>query len=437
MPNASNTVSAGPAAVEVRGAHTPRPGPTAIPLTPPQAGAIGVIAVCGDPEAAERVVARICTQSDPKLPPIGGVHLCNFHHGNRVFDRGLLIRRNSAMFELHLHGGTAVIDMALAALAQAGANVTREPPGELPAACNIWGNQAGPTVLFQECLQAICLANSSFTLEIAAGQLTGGITRWSTLWLARLENTAVAAVDLLWKIHTESQWILNGWPEAVYLWHKPRIVLFGPPNAGKSTLANALCGRSASIVSDAPGTTRDWVDATFFLTWGDVSLAATLVDTAGIRETSEAIESESIARAHEQMERADILLAVVDGAAPLDPSVEAQLHRVFTAPNEHSPRQPPMILVVNKSDLPQCRRPAGAWAAVRTVSASALQGEGIPALHQSILQVLGITRIGPATPVVWTRRQRMLLESLISAVDIAAAREFLRALIGDDSRRVK
>ena len=207
MPNASNTVSAGPAAVEVRGAHTPRPGPTAIPLTPPQAGAIGVIAVCGDPEAAERVVARICTQSDPKLPPIGGVHLCNFHHGNRVFDRGLLIRRNSAMFELHLHGGTAVIDMALAALAQAGANVTREPPGELPAACNIWGNQAGPTVLFQECLQAICLANSSFTLEIAAGQLTGGITRWSTLWLARLENTAVAAVDLLWKIHTESQWI--------------------------------------------------------------------------------------------------------------------------------------------------------------------------------------------------------------------------------------
>ncbi len=437
MHNDPNMVSAGPAAVEVRGARPPRPGPTAVPLTPPQAGAIGVIAVCGDPEASERVVARICAQSDPKSMPIGGVHLCNFHHGNHVFDRGLLIRRNSAMFELHLHGGTAVIDMALAALAQAGANVARDPPGELPAACNIWENQAGQTVLFQECMQAICLAQSSFALEIAARQLTGGITRWSTLWLTRLENTVVAAVDLLWKIHTESQWILNGRPEAVYLWHKPRIVLFGPPNAGKSTLANALCGRSASIISDVPGTTRDWVDANFILTWGDVSLAATLVDTAGIRETSEAIESESISRAREQMERADVLLAVLDGAAPLDPSVEAQLHRVLPAPNDPSPCQPPMILVVNKSDLPQRRRPAGAGAAARTVSVSALQGDGLPALHQSILQALGIARIGPATPVVWTRRQRMLLESLILAVDIAAAREFLRELIGDDSRPVK
>lgn len=91
---------------------------------------------------------------------------------------------------------------------------------------------------------------------------------------------------------------------------RARIVLAGPPNAGKSSLFNQLLGRDRAIVSPVPGTTRDYVEAEFSIVGG---LEATLVDTAGMREAQDAVEVEGVQRSRKQVEGAD-LVVWIEGA---------------------------------------------------------------------------------------------------------------------------
>jgi tRNA modification GTPase len=90
-----------------------------------------------------------------------------------------------------------------------------------------------------------------------------------------------------------------------------RIAIIGPPNAGKSSLLNALAQREAAIVSDIPGTTRDVVEVRLVLAGFPVWIA----DTAGLREAADAIEAEGVRRALERAEEADLRIGVVDGSA--------------------------------------------------------------------------------------------------------------------------
>ena len=91
------------------------------------------------------------------------------------------------------------------------------------------------------------------------------------------------------------------------------VVLAGPPNAGKSSLMNAMLGESRVLVSDTPGTTRDTVEA-----WLDIGgWPVRLVDTAGLRETVDAVEAEGVRRAAEQVAKADVVIALAPLAAPV------------------------------------------------------------------------------------------------------------------------
>src|SRR5205814_10504480 len=89
-----------------------------------------------------------------------------------------------------------------------------------------------------------------------------------------------------------------------YLLHPPRVAIVGAPNVGKSTLANQLFAQERSITADLPGTTRDWV--------GEIAnldgLVVQLVDTPGIRDTSDAIERQAIDRSRHQIEQADLVV---------------------------------------------------------------------------------------------------------------------------------
>ena len=113
------------------------------------------------------------------------------------------------------------------------------------------------------------------------------------------------------------------------------VALIGAPNVGKSTLANQLFGQQRSITADVPGTTRDWV--------GEIAningLPVMLLDTPGIRETSDAIERESIARASGQVRVADLIVIVLDLTQPLD-----QQRELVT-------RFPQSLIAANKCDL--------------------------------------------------------------------------------------
>ncbi|MDQ5941136.1 MAG: tRNA modification GTPase, partial [Candidatus Dependentiae bacterium] len=152
-----------------------------------------------------------------------------------------------------------------------------------------------------------------------------------------------------------------------------KVALVGTVNAGKSTLLNALVGRNRAIVSDRPGTTRDSIEAG--VTMGGYAL--TYVDTAGLRETVDAIEQEGISRSRSAAAEADLILLVCDGSAALPPDVLAE-YKVLL--EQYSRRA---VVVLTKADQGQ----APSWvpadhAAVLSISAHT--GQGVGELRETI-----------------------------------------------------
>ena len=153
-----------------------------------------------------------------------------------------------------------------------------------------------------------------------------------------------------------------------------RTVIVGKPNAGKSSLLNALSGRQRAIVTEIAGTTRDTLEEQIML--GDLSLI--LVDTAGIRDTSDVVEKIGVEKAREAAAKADLLIYVADSSRNLDEDD----HKIMQLlKNKKS------IILLNKSDLssviqPKDLKAAGVDAPVLWISAA--NEDGLDALEQTI-----------------------------------------------------
>lgn len=152
-----------------------------------------------------------------------------------------------------------------------------------------------------------------------------------------------------------------------------RVLLFGPPNAGKSSLFNRILNRSRAIVSPHPGTTRDTVEAAAVA--GGLDL--TLVDTAGLRQAEDEIEALAVGRSRDSLRGADVLLCVLDASAP--PSDETR--EALACADAHR-----SIIVLNKSDLGPCDADLAAILphSARTIPISAATGEGAAELLETI-----------------------------------------------------
>lgn len=151
-----------------------------------------------------------------------------------------------------------------------------------------------------------------------------------------------------------------------YLRNGIHIVIAGATNAGKSTLFNALLGHERAIVTDIPGTTRDYIDAT--TEWS--GLPVRLVDTAGLRESSETIELEGMRRSHTLVEQADVILWLL---APPD----------YIEPDKTFLEDDRVLRIRSKADLSE-ETPDSATHPIVT-SVSATSGEGLDALRQAVL----------------------------------------------------
>jgi tRNA modification GTPase len=152
------------------------------------------------------------------------------------------------------------------------------------------------------------------------------------------------------------------------------IAIVGRPNVGKSSLLNQLLGHDRAIVSNVPGTTRDTIEETANIR----GLPVVFIDTAGLREAGDEIEIEGIRRSRAALERAELILHVLDAAEPLTPADENYL-REFAGKKR--------ILVRNKCDLPpQLALPGDVKAPV--VEVSCQTGQGLEALKDAIKEAV-------------------------------------------------
>jgi tRNA modification GTPase len=358
--------------------------------TPPGVGGIGVIRVSG-PRAQD--LAKTITG---RIPVPKRAQLSRFRdEAGEAIDSGIVLFfpgpnsfTGEDVLELQGHGGPVVQQVLSARLAELGARPAR--PGEfleraylndkidLAQAEAIADLIESGTVAAARAAQRSLEGVFSERVQELQQSLTGlRVFVEAALDFPDEEIDFIAdsdVADRLKMIIQSNQQLLDEAHQGQLLRDGITIAIFGQPNAGKSSLLNALSGREAAIVTDIPGTTRDVLRESLSLKGLPVHVA----DTAGIREANDAVEAEGVRRARHELTRADLVLLVLDSQADEAPQ-RALLGEV--------PAGVPAIEVVNKIDL----EPGDArWARVPgRVFISARTGEGIDTLVDQILDRVG------------------------------------------------
>jgi tRNA modification GTPase len=185
-----------------------------------------------------------------------------------------------------------------------------------------------------------------------------------------------------------------------------RVALSGMTSVGKSSVFNRLLGRERAIVSPTPGTTRDTLEETVEI----AGIPVTIIDTAGVRPTSNVIEVEGVRRARVAAGEADLVVVVLDSGRDLDDHER----EVLAARTEEEPRR--TIVLANKIDLPESAARGLPWASA--IPVSALTGQGFDALHDAMCRALQ----GEGSledPTITNVRHALALERAVSALDRA------------------
>jgi tRNA modification GTPase len=191
------------------------------------------------------------------------------------------------------------------------------------------------------------------------------------------------------------------------------VAIAGPPNAGKSSLLNRLAGYDAAIVTEIPGTTRDPLREHLTLD----GLPVTVVDTAGLRETSDPIEREGVRRARLEVARADRLLWIADAREPLAAALAAARAQRSGAA---------LTLIANKIDLTNDPPSFDVEQGVPVISLSALTGAGVDLLVAHLKDTAGLSGAGEGT---FSARRRHLDALARTQEQLAAARGELPAAL--------
>ena len=355
---------------------------TASFLTSPGRGGIAVIHLAG-PDT-DRILSNIFRpvsdhrrEDDRRSLRLGRL-VCDDETIDEVI---VCCRENRA--EINIHGGPVAARRSLELLADIGASIN--PPDSSSAfdpSHPEWNNPAVGTEMLDLLSNVQC--------AIAAAFLT---SQWSD-GLSRLAREATLAVE---KGHVGES-LADNLTEvserlqiAERLIAPPEVVIAGPPNAGKSTLANSLVGRHVSIVTDTPGTTRDWVREKALLD----GIAVWLTDTAGLWQTSNGIDAEAVKRSRARIEDADLVILLFPDETRFDPP-------------DWIP-QGKFLRVASKSDA---HAPEGEF----DVTCSARTGEGIDELRHEILDRTGLADVNPGAAHPFTRRQADLLAQASGAI---------------------
>jgi tRNA modification GTPase len=380
---------------------------------------VAVIRISGP--AAALAVERLA----PPLPRPRWAALRTVRNGaGEVLDQGLALwfpgprsETGEDMAELQVHGGRAVVAGVLAALGEIEGCRLAEP-GEFARRAFENGKI---DLTAAEAIADLVDAETAGQRRQALRQASGALARLYDGWraeLIRAQALTESAIDfsdepdvggkaldeatrLVAVLLPSIQAHLDDGGRGEIVREGFRVAIAGPPNAGKSSLLNALARREAAIVSDEAGTTRDIIEV--MLDLGGVPVV--LSDTAGIREAEGKVEREGIRRAVAHARAADLVLWLVDATAADPPPPGGDLAGSGAE----------VLRVLNKVDLLEAGRP-GSGLEEGTLRVSALTGAGLPALTEAIAH-RAAARIGASeAPVITQARHRQLLENCASAL---------------------
>ena len=407
--------------------------------TPAGRGGIGVVRISG-PAAAKAAGAVLRTRRALRPRHATLTSIVGASAAGRALDRVVATffpRPNSYtgedVVEISAHGSPLLLRQILEALMATGARLAE--PGEFTLRAFVNGRM---DLVQAEAVADLIDAVTPLQARVAFDQLEGTLTAVigaldAALFdlIARLEasidfpdegyhfaNADTVAAETRGLVE-RSQALLASARRGRLVREGRQVVILGKPNVGKSTLFNHLLGASRAIVTSTPGTTRDLLTETAEIG----GMPVTLVDTAGIRQAADAVEAEGVARARGALEVAAAVLLVLDRSRPLETDDHVLLRDTAGADR---------LLVVNKTDLPQCWDAAELPAASRRVTVSLQQEQGSAALRAGLADLLGAGETLRDTPALSNLRHITLVERAAEALERAAdaaAREAPEELI--------
>jgi tRNA modification GTPase len=397
------------------------PGETIAAIsTPVGEGAIAVVRVSG--ENAVTLADRIFRGTEkPSEFPSHGQRLGVIAEDDRVIDQVMLaVHRAPASYtgedlvEISCHGGVLVTARVLEICLKAGARPAR--PGEFTERAFLNGKM---DMTQAEAVMDLIRAQTDLALRSANEQLEGRLgaeIRELRTQLIEMIAHVEAAIDFpeegiapdegaklrarLEIVRQKMRDLIATACQGRILREGIRAVIYGPTNAGKSSLLNRLLGYDRAIVSEKPGTTRDTIEEVINLR----GIPIRLLDTAGLRDSADELECAGMARTEKSLAGADLLLQVLDRNAPRP------------ADFDDTPTEQIRLVLLNKSDLPE--HPD--WQHYDALRISCVQENGLHGLEEAIFEKISRKHLRPESAVAINARHRDCLARALASCGLAA-----------------